>query len=145
MLDALVERWTSERDPADVMRTLQDAGVAAGVVQDVADLAADPQLAARGFFETLRHLTRGTVVATGVPLGLTETPARTGLAGQAIGQDHAYVFGEVLGMAEEEIARAVATAPSKARRRNAEAQRYGRIPFRISAPPQVGGAAAAAA
>ena len=109
VLDALVERWTSEREAAVVMRTLQDAGVAAGVVQDVADLAADPQLAARGFLETLRHLTRGTVVATGVPLGLTETPGRTGIAGQAIGQDHAYVFGQVLGMGAEEIARAIAS------------------------------------
>jgi crotonobetainyl-CoA:carnitine CoA-transferase CaiB-like acyl-CoA transferase len=96
-LDALVESWTATHEATTVMQVLQDAGVAAGVVQDVPDLASDPQLAARGFFETVRHLTRGSVVATGVPLGLTETPERTGVAGQAIGQDHAYVFGEVLG------------------------------------------------
>ena len=97
-LDAYVGTWTRARDAADVMRTLQGAGVAAGVVQTIADLAADPHLAARGFFETVAHVTRGSVVATGVPLGLTETPARTGLAGQAIGHDHAYVFEELLGL-----------------------------------------------
>jgi crotonobetainyl-CoA:carnitine CoA-transferase CaiB-like acyl-CoA transferase len=108
-LDARVEGWTAEQEAAVVMRTLQAAGVAAGVVQNVADLAADPQLAARGFFEHLRHCTRGDVVATGVPLGLTETPARTGLAGQAIGHDHRYVFEEILGMTRDEIAGAVAS------------------------------------
>ena len=85
------------------MRRLQAAGVAAGVVQTIADLAADPQLAARGFFETVAHVTRGSVVTTGVPLGLTETPVRTGVAGQAVGHDHAYVFGEVLGLRTDEI------------------------------------------
>ncbi len=108
-LDALVESWTAVRDPATVMHVLQGAGVGAGIVQDVRDLAADPQLRARGFFESVRHLSRGAVVATGVPLGLTETPQRTGVAGQATGQDHAYVFGEILGLSADEIARAVAS------------------------------------
>jgi len=80
--------------------------VPAGVVQHVADLARDPQLAARGFFEMLPHATRRWVVATGIPLGLTDPPARSGGAGQAIGQDHDYVFGELLGMTADEIAAA---------------------------------------
>jgi crotonobetainyl-CoA:carnitine CoA-transferase CaiB-like acyl-CoA transferase len=105
-LDALVESWTSRRSADEVMACLQGAGVAAGVVQDVADLARDPQLVARGFFETIRHMTRGSVLATGLPLGLTDTPARSGVAGQAIGQDNDYVFGELLGMTADEIAAA---------------------------------------
>ncbi len=113
-LDGLVEAWTAERAAADVMSVLQAHCVAAGVVQNVADLAADPQLAARGFFETLEHLTRATVVATGIPLGLTETPPRSGRSGQAIGQDHAYVFGELLGLAPEEVAAARASGAIEA-------------------------------
>ncbi|MBP1690619.1 MAG: carnitine dehydratase, partial [Deltaproteobacteria bacterium] len=105
-LDALVETWTCGREAEEVMAALQGAGVAAGVVQHVADLARDPQLAARGFFERLPHATRGWVVATGIPLGLTDPPARSGGAGQAIGQDHDYVFGELLGMTADEIAAA---------------------------------------
>jgi crotonobetainyl-CoA:carnitine CoA-transferase CaiB-like acyl-CoA transferase len=83
-------------------------------VQDVVDLARDPQLVARGFFEEIPQVTKGTVVATGIPLGLTATPVRSGIAGQAIGQDHAYVFGEVLGMSEAEIAAAVASGAIEA-------------------------------
>ena len=64
-------------------------------------------LAARGFFETIEHATRGTVVATGIPLGLTATPARSGRAGQAVGADNGYVFGTLLGMTETEIRRCI--------------------------------------
>ena len=103
-LDAQVAAWTRERDAAAVMEALQAQGVAAGVVQDVEDLACrDPQLAARGFFEELEHLAKGTVVATGVPLGLTGTPGRSGPAGAALGQDNAYVFGTLLGLSPQEI------------------------------------------
>jgi hypothetical protein len=56
------------------------------------------------------------VVATGVPLGLTATPVASRLAGQAIGNDHAYVFGEILGMTSDEIARAVETGAIEATR-----------------------------
>ncbi|MCC6765055.1 MAG: CoA transferase [Deltaproteobacteria bacterium] len=106
-LDALVEGWTRSRDARAVMDALRAAGVAAGVVRTIAEIAADAQLAARGFFETLRHLTRGEVVATGVPLGLTDPRPRTGVTGQAIGSDHQYVFGEILGMSPQAIAAAV--------------------------------------
>jgi crotonobetainyl-CoA:carnitine CoA-transferase CaiB-like acyl-CoA transferase len=103
-LDARVEEWTSGRTAEDVMRSLQAAGIAAGVVQNVEDqFERDPQLAARGFFEEIFHLKKGTVVATGIPLGLTGTPGRTGRAGAAMGQDNEAVFGELLGMTPEEV------------------------------------------
>lgn len=50
-LDALVEDWTRPLDRYDVMRRCQEAGLAAGAVQDAADLAAnDAQLNPHGFF-----------------------------------------------------------------------------------------------
>jgi crotonobetainyl-CoA:carnitine CoA-transferase CaiB-like acyl-CoA transferase len=107
-LDRIIARWTSARDPYEVMSTLQAAGIAAGVVQTAEDqYHRDPQLAARGFFEQIDHLKKGTVVATGIPLGLTGTPGRTGRAGAAIGQDNDYVFGEILGLSEEERRRLI--------------------------------------
>ena len=86
------------------MRLLQAAGIAAAVVQNVEDqFERDPQLAARHFFEEIEHLEKGTVVATGIPLGLTGTPGRTDRSGAAMGQDNDAVFGELLGMTPEEI------------------------------------------
>ena len=103
-VDAVVEAWTSVRDAYEVMATLQGAGIAAGVVQTVEDgFTRDPHVRARGFFEAIDHVRKGTVVATGIPLGLTGTPGRTPGAGAAIGADNAYVFGELLGLSSAEI------------------------------------------
>ncbi len=107
-LDRLIEQWTSRRSDYEVMTALQEAGIAAGVVQNVEDqFRRDPQLAARHFFEEIEHAQKGTVVANGIPLGLTGTPGRTRGTGAAIGQDNDYVFGELLGMTPEEIQRCV--------------------------------------
>jgi len=103
-LDAAVAAWTLERAAEDVAATLQAAGVAAGVVQNVADqFERDPQLAARSFFEHIPHRRRGTVVATGIPLGLTGTPGRTPWAGGAIGRDNERVLRDLVGLSEAEL------------------------------------------
>jgi len=95
-LDARVAEWTADREPYAVMAAMQSAGIAAGVVQNVEDqVERDPQLAARRFFEEIEHLALGTVVATGIPLGLTGTPGRSGRSGAAIGEDNDRVFGEL--------------------------------------------------
>jgi len=108
-LDQRIEEWTVDRSAYDVMAALQEVGIAAGVVQNVEDqLRRDRQLAARGFFEKVPHLVKGEVIATGVPLGLTGTPGRSGRAGAALGQDNDAVFGELLGMSRQEIQECIA-------------------------------------
>jgi crotonobetainyl-CoA:carnitine CoA-transferase CaiB-like acyl-CoA transferase len=103
-LDRLLETWTATLDPHELMRILQAAGVAAGVVQTVEDqYRRDPQLAARHFFEEIEHVVKGRVVATGIPLGLTATPGRTRGTGAPIGADNGYVFRELLEMGEAEL------------------------------------------
>ena len=104
VLDDLIEQWTSGREAYQVMTVLQEAGVAAGVVQNTEDQRhRDRQLADREFFEEVPHAKKGTVVAAGIPVGLTGTPGRSGLAGSSVGEDNEYVFGELLGMTREEI------------------------------------------
>ena len=53
-VDALAT-WAATRDKADVVETLQEAGVAAGPMNRASDVAADPQLESRGFFATMDH------------------------------------------------------------------------------------------
>jgi len=54
-LNRLVEEWTKEHDPYDVMMILQEAGVSAGVVQNGKDLYNDPHLRERECFWGLEH------------------------------------------------------------------------------------------
>ncbi len=103
-LDMLISQWTSVRDPHEVMHALQMAGIAAGVVQGAEDQwLRDPQLRARQYFETIRHEKKGSVVASGLALGLLGTPGKTPHAGRAIGADNHAVFCQLLGLEEAEF------------------------------------------
>ncbi len=110
-LDGRIEAWTSMRNDYEIMAELQSVGVRCGVVQNVEDLQKrDRHLKERDFFEQVEHLCHPkgpTVLATGIPLGLTGTPGSSGRTGAAVGQDNDYVFRELLGMSTEEFQRYV--------------------------------------
>lgn len=104
LLDACIQGCTQLRDPYELMHALQRKGVAAGVTQHAEDQwLRDPHLKARQFFETIAHEKKGSVVASGLPLGLTGTPGRTPHAGRAIGRDNQAVFCQLLGLSEAEF------------------------------------------
>ena len=103
-MDSLLSSWTSKLDAFELMELLQAVGIAAGVVQNVEDQwERDPQLAARGFFEHIPHTVKGEVIANGIPLGFSDPPARTPMAGGAVGEANDHVFRDLLGLSEEEF------------------------------------------
>ena len=104
-LDEMVAGWTSALPAEVLMQRLQDGGVAAGVAQHVEDLLrADPQLAARDFFEDIQHRSAGTVRASRPGFRLTETGGRTSDTGRAIGADNIRVLRDWLSFTDEDIA-----------------------------------------
>jgi len=103
-LNRLVEGWTKEHTAEEAMALLQEQGVAAGVVQDASDLAQDPQLKQRGFFIELDHPELGKTISDAAPIKLSDTPTRYIRAAPVLGQDNGYVYGELLGISEEELA-----------------------------------------
>jgi len=86
---------------------LQAAGIAAGVVASALDLHADPGLAGWGFFQWLEHPARPPAPYEGHALRLGATPGKLRWAAPALGEHTALVLREVLGLAEEEIARLI--------------------------------------
>lgn len=100
----LVVGWTSERAAEEVMALLQERGVAAGVVQDAGDLANDPQLKGRSFFVELDHPELGKTISDATPIRLSDTPAKYSRAAPVKGQDNDYVYKQLLGISEEELA-----------------------------------------
>jgi crotonobetainyl-CoA:carnitine CoA-transferase CaiB-like acyl-CoA transferase len=102
-LDALIRHWTAERRAEAIVRRLQKAGIAAGVVQNTADLARDRQLAARHFFVRHEHpvLRRG-IADRSALWPWDEAPAHW-KASPLLGEDNHYVFVELLGHSEEEF------------------------------------------
>ncbi|TET38611.1 MAG: CoA transferase [Dehalococcoidia bacterium] len=104
-LDQLIEDWTSQYDHYELMNRLQQAGVKAGAVLDVAELMEDPHLRERGFFERLSHPEAGTHLYPGLSWRMAVTPGRLRLPAPCFGEHNQYVFGELLGMSEEELLR----------------------------------------
>ena len=104
-LDARLQDWTAEQEADEAMERLQRAGVAAALVQNCLDLHQDPRLTAWGFFHFLEHKEMGPSPYEGHQFRLSRTPGELRFAAPAMGQHNAYVFKEVLGLGDEEIAR----------------------------------------
>lgn len=103
-LDRLVERWTVTQGAEEVMRSLQAAGVAAGVVQTVEDLMEfDPQLEHRHFYWKLPHPDVGTYVSPGPSFSLSRTPCELRRA-PLLGEHNHHVLKEIVHMSDDEIA-----------------------------------------
>lgn len=102
-LDLAMEEWTRRHSAEEVMRMLQEAGIAAGVVQNAADLAGDPQLESRGFYVRLEHPVLGETVGDGSPIRLSDSQAQYVRSAPLPGQDNDCVFEELLGIPPQDL------------------------------------------
>jgi benzylsuccinate CoA-transferase BbsF subunit len=101
-LDVLVGQWTLGFPAAETAEILHRAGVSAGVVQSGRDIHSDPQLKARGFFESLEHPTLGSHIYHQAPFHLSRTPEVL-KRGHCLGEHTEYVLTQLLGMSDEEF------------------------------------------
>ena len=104
-LDRLVEEWTIQHDSYEVMERLQGAGVAAGVVQNIAQVRDDPHLKARDFIVEIQHPEMGRTLHGGLPMKHSATPGEVRSHAPLFGQHNQYVFQELLGIPPEKIKR----------------------------------------
>ncbi|MGO9266830.1 MAG: CaiB/BaiF CoA transferase family protein [Candidatus Binataceae bacterium] len=97
-LDTHIARWAAEQQAEDAMARLQQAGIAAGVVCNGADLCArNPQLQARDFWGTVTLSGGATTHVTGLPARLSATPGSIRTPSPLIGSANDYVLGDLLG------------------------------------------------
>ena len=102
-LDTLIGQWTREWEAYELMRTLQQAGVPAGVVQTSQDLFEDPQLRHRGHFVFLEHPEVGHHPVQRSEFRLSHAPAEFRSPAPQLGQHTVQVCKEILHMSEAEI------------------------------------------
>jgi crotonobetainyl-CoA:carnitine CoA-transferase CaiB-like acyl-CoA transferase len=108
-LDAVVGAWTQCQDAQQAMLSLQQAGVPAGVCQTAQDRCDhDPQLAALDWLTEVTGTKIGRWPIAEVPVKMSESPAYIGgrldRGAPCYGEDNHYVYGELLGMSDREIA-----------------------------------------
>jgi crotonobetainyl-CoA:carnitine CoA-transferase CaiB-like acyl-CoA transferase len=109
-LDAIIEAWTAGMDRYEVAQRCQAAGIAAGPVQDAADLTGrDGQLAAREFFGTTTAEGRGEYGIDRFPARFNgvRPPEYRGV--RQLGADTFDVVTELLGLPDAEVAELLAS------------------------------------
>lgn len=109
-LDAIIQTWTSSRTLVEAQAALDEAGVPAGPVMSIADIAADPQFQARGMITHVpdARFAGGEVVMPGIIPRLTATPGAIRHAGGDLAADNDAVLGGLLGLDASERARLAA-------------------------------------
>ncbi len=103
-LDELIGAWTSGYSPEELVRKLQKAGIAAGVVKRGEDLVyKDSQLKHRGYYSSVDHPTLGQYIVQGWPVKLSATPYAAGRA-PLLGEDNEFVCTKILNLSGEDFA-----------------------------------------
>jgi benzylsuccinate CoA-transferase BbsF subunit len=102
-LDKLIEEWTVTNTAEEVMMRLQKAGVAAAVVENIKDYAADPQLKHRGHFQTLKHREIGDYTVELPSARFSGISADLRRPAPCLGEHTYSVCCELLGMSAEEF------------------------------------------
>lgn len=99
-LDQCVSAWAAGHECAQLVRLLQDCGVAAGKSCNSMDLIADAQLWQRGFFPEVSQ-PDGTIRPIVGPGAKISRPAEICDDAPWLGADTEYVLGDILGLSAE--------------------------------------------
>jgi crotonobetainyl-CoA:carnitine CoA-transferase CaiB-like acyl-CoA transferase len=99
----LAERLRT-RTRASWIQALTAEGVPCGSVRDLAEVFADPQVAAREMIATLEHAAAGPLKLLGTPLRLSETPGAIRTPPPLLGEHTERVLTNELGLTREDVA-----------------------------------------
>jgi crotonobetainyl-CoA:carnitine CoA-transferase CaiB-like acyl-CoA transferase len=102
-LDVRIAEWTVDKTPQEVMEILQKAGVAAAPCADTEDRYFDPHFQEREIIVNVEHPATGVDFVPKVVCNLSETPGAIRRPAPLLGEHNYYVFGELLGLSQDEI------------------------------------------
>ena len=102
-LESVVSAWTGQFTNREAAQRLRHAGVLAEAVATMADVAASPVLAERGFFSRSHHCEIGDRPLPGPPWVASRSPMRARSAAPCFGQHTGQVLHDVLGLTDDEI------------------------------------------
>jgi crotonobetainyl-CoA:carnitine CoA-transferase CaiB-like acyl-CoA transferase len=100
----LLQDLTARRTTTEWTATLTAVGVPCGPINDLAQVFADPHVAARGLGAQIHHEELGQVPTVASPLRLSATPVTYDVPPPRLGAHTDSVLADVLGFSSEEIA-----------------------------------------
>ncbi|MFZ1175310.1 MAG: CoA transferase [Mycobacterium sp.] len=103
-IDKLISDWTARRSVAEAVDALRAGGASAAPVTPAAALLSDPQLLARGFWETVAHPVAGSFLCTGMPFAFHGKVRRwIRRVPPLYGQHTSEVLMDVLGRSQQDL------------------------------------------
>ncbi len=105
LVDEVVVAWMKQYDWKFVKEHLDKFGAPVSLVYTMEDIFEDPHYAARNNLVEVLHPDFGTLRIPGVTPVLSKTPGEIKWAGPPMGAYNDEVFGELLGLSKEEIAK----------------------------------------
>jgi crotonobetainyl-CoA:carnitine CoA-transferase CaiB-like acyl-CoA transferase len=101
-LDEYVSAWIGERNLEDVMVAFEEAEAAVAPIYDVRQILEDPQYTALGSIVSVPDPDLGEVKMQNVMFRMSDTPGSIRWAGRRLGQDNVAVYGDGLGIDDDE-------------------------------------------
>ncbi|HLX56240.1 MAG TPA: CoA transferase [Ktedonobacteraceae bacterium] len=104
-LDEIVGSWVASLTLAGAQAILDEAGVPAGPVMSIADIAADQHFEARGMLARVpdERMPEDVVYMPGIIPRLTKTPGAIAHSGGNLGADNRAIYSEFLGLSPQEL------------------------------------------
>ncbi|EJL83748.1 putative acyl-CoA transferase/carnitine dehydratase [Polaromonas sp. CF318] len=99
----ILEAVMKTRSKADWLAALEAAKVPCGAINNLAEVFADPQIAARGMVTEWRHPVKDDLKLVSSPMHLSATPVRTDLPPPLLGQHTEQVLRELLNYSDAKL------------------------------------------
>lgn len=103
-MGGLISEWTAQHEHIALMQMLQSQSVAAGAVLDQSELMNDPHTKERNYYIEVEHPETGVRAYPATTCKMSKTPRREWKRAPLLGEHNQYVFGELLGLSDGEIA-----------------------------------------
>lgn len=102
-LDAMIGAWTCGFTKEKLVRVLTEKRIPFAPVREIDEVVNDPHMHARGTLKRLDHPELGSVVLPAGPMFFGDTPRAELIPSKAVGADNQAVFGDWLGLNDEEM------------------------------------------
>lgn len=105
VLEPMLNEAMRRRTTAEWVSELEKVGIPCGPVNDIAQVAADPQIAAREMIIEVEHPVQGKLKVANTPFRFSRTQSRATRASPDLGENTGEVLARLLGKSDEEIQR----------------------------------------
>ncbi|HET58415.1 MAG TPA: CoA transferase [Deltaproteobacteria bacterium] len=106
-IDVFVKNWVAERDASVCEKELQKARLPCGIVNDVDEVASDPQVAFSSALVDVKLSGGEELKLAGIPVGLSENPGTVTAPPPATGEHNREIYCGLLGVGDEELSKLI--------------------------------------